>query len=121
MHEGEWNELHHASRRVWRRANAASGLRVLQSAGHAWSERTMKVIGAFDPEATAALTAAYRKACQSMHDWGQPDIIKETIAKRILEIASRGEPDPDELCERALKSLGFSESPSIQPMHQQQR
>jgi hypothetical protein len=50
-----------------------------------------------------------------MHDWGQPDNIKETIAKRIVKLAGRGERDPDQLCEQALKSLGFNESPSLQP------
>jgi hypothetical protein len=50
-----------------------------------------------------------------MDDWGQPDIIKEIIAKRIIEVAGKGERDPGQLCERALNSLGFSESPSLQP------
>jgi hypothetical protein len=74
----------------------------------------MKVIGAFDPEATAAMTAAYGKACQSMHDWEQPEILKDIIAKRIIDIAADGERDPDRICERALRSLGFCETPSIQ-------
>jgi hypothetical protein len=80
----------------------------------------MKVIGAFDPEATAAMTAAYGKACESMRDWGQPDVLKEVIAKRIIDAASRGERDPGQLCEEALKSLGFSESPNIQPKQQRE-
>jgi hypothetical protein len=75
----------------------------------------MKTVGAFDHEATAAMAEAYDTACQSMDDWGQPDIIKEIIAKRIIEVAGKGERDPGQLCERALNSLGFSESPSLQP------
>jgi hypothetical protein len=63
----------------------------------------------FDCRTTAAMGEAYDKACQSMQDWGQPEIIKETIAKRIIEVAQRGESDPDKICELALKSLGFSE------------
>jgi hypothetical protein len=66
---------------------------------------------AFDEEATAAMAEAYDKACQSMHDWGQPDIVKEIIAKRIIELAGKGERDPDRLCERALRALGFNEKP----------
>ena len=64
----------------------------------------------FNCRTTAAMGEAYDKACQSMQDWGQPEIIKETIAKRIIEIAQQGESDPDQICELALKSLGFSEA-----------
>jgi hypothetical protein len=38
----------------------------------------------------------------------------ETIAERIVELASKGEHNSDQLCEQALKSFGFSESPSLQ-------
>jgi hypothetical protein len=65
---------------------------------------------AFDCRTTAAMGEAYDKACQSMKDWGQPEIIKEIIAKRIIEVAQNGECDPVQLCELALKSLGFSEA-----------
>ena len=62
-----------------------------------------------DRDATAAMVEAYDNACRSMCDWGQPDIIKETIAKQIIEVALKGERDPDQLCDRALKKLGFNE------------
>jgi hypothetical protein len=75
----------------------------------------MSAESAFDPEVTAAMAEACEKACRSMHDWGYPHIIREIIAKRIVAIASRGERDANELCERALRSLGFSESPNLQP------
>ena len=75
----------------------------------------MKTSATFDDEATVAMAEAYDKACRSMTDWGQPDVIKEIIAKRIVELAGRGERDPNQLCEQALKSLGFSESLSLQP------
>jgi hypothetical protein len=74
-----------------------------------------QMTAAFDPEATEAMMEAYDRACRSMHDWGQPVIIREIIAKRIIQLAARGEQDPDQLCEQALRSLGFSESPSLQP------
>jgi hypothetical protein len=35
-------------------------------------------------------------------------LVREIIAKRIIEVARDGERDPDELCVRALKALGFS-------------
>jgi hypothetical protein len=75
----------------------------------------MKTLAAFDDATTKAMGEAFEKACQSMHDWGQPDNIKEIIAKRIVKLAGRGVRDPDQLCEQALKSLGFNESPSLQP------
>ena len=51
----------------------------------------------FDPEALAVLTAAYEKA-----DREQASSLHETIAKRIIELASEGERDPDRLCHGAL-------------------
>jgi hypothetical protein len=75
----------------------------------------MKTPAEFDYEAVAAITAACEKANQSMHDWEQPEAMNDIIAKRIIELASKGERDPDQLCERALKSFGFRESPSLQP------
>jgi hypothetical protein len=37
--------------------------------------------GAFDPDTTSAMGAAFERACKSLHDMGQPDIVKEIIAK----------------------------------------
>jgi hypothetical protein len=38
--------------------------------------------GAFDPDTTSAMGAAFERACKSLHDMGRPDIVKEIIAKR---------------------------------------
>jgi hypothetical protein len=78
-------------------------------------EARMKAPAASDRDATAAITEACEKANQSMQDWGQPDIFKNVIARRIIELATKGERDPDQLCEQALRSFGFNESPSLQP------
>ena len=51
----------------------------------------------FDPDALAVLTAAYEKAVR-----GQAGSLHETIAKRIIQLASEGERDPDRLCHGAL-------------------
>ena len=51
----------------------------------------------FDPDALAVLTAAYEKAVRE-----QGGSLQETIAKRIIELASEGERDPDRLCQGAL-------------------
>jgi hypothetical protein len=63
--------------------------------------------GAFDAEATLRLSQAFEKACAELHDRGQPIIVREIIARRIIEIAGRGERDPDQLCIAALTSLGL--------------
>jgi hypothetical protein len=61
----------------------------------------------FEPDATEAMGAAFEKACRSINGTGQPDIIKEIIAKGIIDLARNGERDPDHLCDEALKTLGF--------------
>lgn len=62
---------------------------------------------AFDAEATAKLCEAFDRACRELHDMGQPELVREVIAKRIIEIAGQGERDPDKMCEAALLALGF--------------
>jgi len=47
----------------------------------------------------------YDRACQSMHDTGQPYIVSEIIALNIIALAKAGERNPDRLCEGALKAL----------------
>ncbi len=61
---------------------------------------------AFDPEATDAMSAAYDKAVALLRDKGQPAVVNEVIAKRIIALARRGERNPDILCERALAGIG---------------
>jgi hypothetical protein len=63
--------------------------------------------GFFGPEATRAMGAAFDKACRSLQNTGQPSIVKEVIAKRIIDLAREGDSDPDHLCDMTLKSLGF--------------
>jgi hypothetical protein len=62
---------------------------------------------AFEPEATRLLGQAYDLACRGLHDKGQPDIIREMIAERIISLAVKGQRDPQKLSEAALKSLGI--------------
>jgi hypothetical protein len=65
---------------------------------------------AFDPEAVRILCAAFEQARQSLHEKGQPSLVQEVIARRIIAVAERGERDPDELCRQALASLGIDVS-----------
>jgi len=62
----------------------------------------------FEPDTIAAMSVAMDKACRSLDGAGQPDLIKEIIAKGILDLARSGERDPDQLCDEALRALGFN-------------
>src|SRR5260370_3208886 len=55
---------------------------------------------AFDDDATQVMGKAFDRACQSLHDNGQPDLVRQIIAKRIIEVARKGERDPDHYCAR---------------------
>ena len=66
----------------------------------------------FDPETTHILGQAYDCACEALPDVGPPAIVKEFIAKRIIEVAKTGERDPLELCKRALKAVRVRSEPS---------
>jgi hypothetical protein len=61
---------------------------------------------AFQPDEVKVLRDAYARACKSLHDKGQPAIVSEIIAQRIIALASDGERDPDKLSEGALAALG---------------
>jgi hypothetical protein len=64
----------------------------------------------FGPDATRAMGVAFDKVCRSFP--GQPRIVQEVIAKRIIDLARDGDSDPDHLCDVALKTLGFGPSSS---------
>jgi hypothetical protein len=63
-------------------------------------------VTAFDPEALNVLCQTYDQARRSLHDNGQPHIVNEVIAQRIIALAEKGERDPDRLCAGALTPLG---------------
>jgi hypothetical protein len=57
---------------------------------------------AFDPEVIDIMASARAKTCKMLHDKGQPAVVQEVIARKIIAIARTGERNPDQLCERAL-------------------
>ena len=59
----------------------------------------------FDPEALRALGKGYEMALAVLHDVGQPDVVREVIAKRIVTAAQKGERDPAKLCATALSAF----------------
>ena len=62
--------------------------------GGAMIVRFIKKHDYFDPEATAAMSEAFDAACKELHDAGQPEVVLEVIAGRIIEAAKAGEFDP---------------------------
>lgn len=61
----------------------------------------------FDADAARVMGEAYDKARRMLHDTGQPHLVQEIIAKKIIDIATTGVRDPDELARQALLSLGL--------------
>jgi hypothetical protein len=62
-------------------------------------------LGVFDPEVLAAMGEAFDAACKALEDTGQPLLVREVIAQRIIETANAGERDPARLLEAALPWL----------------
>ena len=54
---------------------------------------------------TQNLGKAYDIACHSLHPKGRPPVLQESLAKKNIEAAQRGEHDPDRLAAIALTSL----------------
>ena len=61
----------------------------------------------FDELTTNAMEAAYNKARRLLGGKGQPKLVQEVIARKIIDLAAYGERDPELLARRALKELGF--------------
>lgn len=59
----------------------------------------------FDPEAITIMADAYDRAWKALHDRGQPEVVREVIARRIIKAAKEGERDPDRLCAFALDAF----------------
>ena len=60
---------------------------------------------AFDDRMTRILGDAFDSACKELHDKGQPDLVHEVIARRIIDAAKKGERDPVRLREIGLAAL----------------
>jgi hypothetical protein len=56
----------------------------------------------FDNATLAVLSDAYDKAVASLHDGGQPTIVREVIADRMFDLAAKGERDIGRLCKGAV-------------------
>ena len=63
----------------------------------------------FDDEATRLMGEAFDATCRGLRDSGQPSLVQEVIAKRIIKAAMKGERDPTRLRKAGLAALGLGE------------
>ena len=61
--------------------------------------------GAFGPDEIAVLSTAFEAALRELKLVDRTDPVAEWVAKRIIELASQGERDPDRLREGAVKDM----------------
>ena len=61
----------------------------------------------FDDHVTRIMGEAFDYACKELHDVGQPAVVYEVIAKRIIDAARAGERDVVRLRNTGLAALGF--------------
>ncbi len=66
--------------------------------------------GSFEPEEIGVMTAAYEAALVDLSLIDRDDPITEIVARAIVTIMSRGERDPVTIKNRALNTLGVSQS-----------
>ena len=62
----------------------------------------------FDDQLLAIMGKADDAALKELHDAGQPQIVYEIIATRIIDAAKRGERDPVRLRDVGLAALGLN-------------
>jgi hypothetical protein len=60
---------------------------------------------AFDANVTRSMGEAYEAACKKLRDNGQPAVVREVIAKRIIAAALLGERDIVRLREAGIAGL----------------
>jgi hypothetical protein len=58
----------------------------------------------FDPEVITLMAVGFERACRSLNISGQK-VVEEIVAKKIIELAQKGERDPLRMSEETLKSL----------------
>jgi hypothetical protein len=61
----------------------------------------------FKPETIAKICEAFELAKRAMHDHGQPELIQEILARKIIDLAQHGENNPAKLSRRALHDIGL--------------
>jgi hypothetical protein len=64
--------------------------------------------GVFSAEQVTVMAQAYEAVRQKLHDRGQPAVVNEVVARRIIELAKREALTAHQLAERALASFGLA-------------
>ena len=60
---------------------------------------------AFQPETVRAMGAAFDTACRRLRLAHRIDPATELVAKKVIEVAQRGERDPDRICSSVLEAF----------------
>jgi hypothetical protein len=61
----------------------------------------------FDPKAIRALLAVFEAICRSLDITSKDDPLAELVALKVVQIANRGERDPNRLRDLVLLALRF--------------
>jgi hypothetical protein len=61
--------------------------------------------GVFDDETTGLMGETFDSACAALRDKGQPKVVQEILARRIIMAARKGERDPKRLRDAALAAV----------------
>jgi hypothetical protein len=69
----------------------------------------------FDDRMTNLMGEAFDSACKELHDSGQPPIVYEVIAKRIIDAVRGGERDVMRLRNVGLAALGLEGDDKNEP------
>src|SRR5258708_17724555 len=90
----------------WRQAHSESGGDDSVSATISVPITSYLAPGAqFDLETKRVMGVAFEMACAALKLLDGGDVAKETVAKRIIELARAGELDPNRLCEQCLANF----------------
>jgi hypothetical protein len=68
-----------------------------------------KADAVFDDRITKIIGDAFDDACKELHDVGQPAVVLELIARRIIDAAKNGERDSLRLRNAGLAALGLDQ------------
>ena len=68
--------------------------------------------GAFGPDVIATMSEALDAACVRLEHEPRPGLMKDVIAKRIIELVHQGERDARRLCAGALDETTIAAAPS---------
>ena len=63
----------------------------------------------FDPSAIDTMAIAFEDTCKSLQIAPDAQIVREIIAKQVIELARRGECDPKKLQTEAIKAMNLEQ------------